>query len=135
MELDGEDELVDLFSDETYIENTGLFIDGVWGTKTTSRLQELLDITVTGVITGQPNSLRGNTLGTGSGWGWTSPSRAKPDDTLLLLQLELSVPTTGFMDLQTINALSQLVGLNKYKLDPELVKAIQTELNKDGFLL
>ena len=128
------EESFDIIEAEAAIDDA-LVVDGVWGVETTKALQAALDLDQSGSIKNQPNSLRGTTRGTGEGWGWTSPAKATPDQTLVKLQLAVNALPTGFMDRQTIHAIAQLVGLDKkHVLDHELVEAVQLALNDNTFL-
>lgn len=121
----------------------GLEVDGMWGSATTRRLQEVLGAPyVDGCISRQPGRWRDRLPGCTSGWGWVGDAGVWPgSQTLRLVQSRIGVAVDGFVGPETING---LIGYYRGAsgatvLDGRLdacsltVKAMQRALNENRF--
>ncbi len=112
-------------------------VDGIWGKATTDALQELFNITKTGVIKNQSSSCKSRLISIDkSVWSFTTFS-ANGDNTIKKLQQLIDVTADGLMGKNTITSLQQLLkknGLYDGSIDglmgKETVKGFQTWINK-----
>ena len=128
--------------DEPEAEDEKLTVDGLWGPKTTLRLQQVIGAPVKdGIISSQNAYWKGDCPGCTDGWAWRD-SGFTGSKTMKKLQKKVGVDQDGLFGEDTINAL-----ISRYmkkgsgakvkdgKIDsPSLtVKAMQKELNKGKF--
>ena len=121
----------------------GLVVDGMWGTATTRRLQEVLNCPYKdGVISRQNPQHRNRLKACTSGWEFSAPYGKKPgSQTISAIQRACGVSADGLIGPSTINALirhfksASGATLEDGKLDAGsiTVKAMQRALNKGQF--
>lgn len=112
--------------------------DGIWGKETTTALQKLFKVTITGVVKEQTEPCRPYLISIQkSYWKFTSKSKSSGDLMIRNLQRILGVPTDGLIGYATITALQNALKKQKYytgvvngKLNKETVKAFQKWINK-----
>jgi hypothetical protein len=118
--------------DDKPIAPVGLVVDGMWGSATTKRLQQVLGTPVDGVVSSQPLVWRASNPGLTTGWNWevVSPQGSR---VISELQGRLSVQRDGKFGENSIRAFQRRMGT---KVDGELwkespaIKELQRRLNK-----
>lgn len=107
--------------------------DGVWGTKTTQRAQEVFGTTVDGIVSRQLSRMRSRMPGCTSGWQWVGASSDKGSALIRAIQKWLKVEVDGHMGPKTIQALQKRMGTpvdGVLSKPSQCIKAFQKYLNE-----
>lgn len=122
--------------------STDIEVDGIWGSATTARLQEVLGAPyVDGVISRQNADWQSISQGCGTGWEWVAGGEEPGSQTIELMQQRIGADPDGFVGPNTWNCLiryfqsasgaTELDGRIDY---PSItVKAMQRALNAGEF--
>ncbi|MGN0165900.1 MAG: lysozyme [Lachnospiraceae bacterium] len=112
---------------------TTLTVDGLWGTNTTKRLQQIFQTTADGIVSNQLMSEKRRNPGLAgqSGWDWkTNPAKGSP--LIAAIQKETGVIQDGWLGKKTIRAMQKWLGTAQDGVisNPSaMVKALQTWCN------
>jgi len=116
-----------------------LKVDGVWGPKTTSALQELLEVTNDSIVAGQ-NSINEKyckAINNSNCWVFVEGGTKKGASVIKAMQKLINTEATGQCDVDTIKAIqTYLKNLKIYQgaingyLNSNTVKALQKYINK-----
>ena len=116
---------------------TALSIDGLWGKKTTAKLQEVLGTPQDGIVSHQSIKYKAKNPGLlSSSWNWETSSRPKGSTMIRALQKKLNVTQDGLFGPITCKALQRYLGTvqDGYISNPsQCVKALQKALNNNKF--
>lgn len=113
-----------------------LTVDGLWGSNTTKRLQQIFGTTVDGIVSNQLASekTRNPGLTNMSGWDWkTKPTSGSP--LIKAIQSKVGVTQDGWLGKKTITAMQKWLGTGQDGIisNPSaVVKALQTWCNSQA---
>lgn len=123
-------------SGDDYVEAEKLNVDGYWGIKTTTRLQEIFGTTVDGEVSNQWACYKEKNPGLDSGWKWVSRPNGRGSQLIKAMQRFSGMPSKevdGEIGSKTIKAFQRKFGcsiVDGYVSAPSnLVKAIQQWAN------
>lgn len=123
-------------SNDAPVENDKLDVDGYWGRKTTTRLQQIFGTTVDGEVSNQWACYKEKNPGLGSGWEWKEKPNGKGSQLIKAMQKNAGMATKerdGEIGPKTIKAFQKWLGcsiVDGYVSAPSnLVKAIQRWAN------
>ena len=129
--------------DEPEVEEPVLEVDGLWGPKTSLRLQQVLGAPFKdGIISRQNKYWKGSCPGCTDGWEWLQSGYGEGSQTIALLQKKTGAKVDGILGEETINKLIAYYmkkGSGAKVLDGKLdyesltVKAMQKALNSGKF--
>jgi len=106
-----------------------LTVDGIWGSATTRRLQQVLGTTIDGVISGQAASNKLAPLLSGWEWKYTTAG----SNAIRALQKKLGITADGHFGPKTAKALAAHYGIisdGRFDSPSKTIKALQAALNK-----
>ena len=113
-----------------------LEVDGKWGKKTTTRLQQIFRTTVDGEISNQPKKYAANNPGLTSGWDWQDKPNGMGSKLIRVMQKWAgmsSFDVNGILDPETIKAIQRKLGTTvdgKVSKPSQMVKALQRWANE-----
>ena len=87
-----------------------LNVDGYWGSATTSKLQEVLGVSVDGTVASQAQSWKAKNPGLTGGWEWVPDNQASGSLVITALQQRLGIDADGLIGAGTILALEKYCG-------------------------
>lgn len=123
-------------TDESVDEN--LAVDGKWGKKTTTKLQQIFGTTVDGVVSNQIAKYKDKNPGLTSGWDWKTKPNGKGSKLIQAMQKWADMPTSeldGEIGDKTIAAIQTKFGTpvdGKVSNPSKMVKALQEWANKQN---
>lgn len=107
-------------------------VDGMWGSDTTKRLQQIFKTTVDGVVSNQYSMYKADNPGLTTGWDWKKkPSGSS--ELIRALQKKVGATVDGHIGPKTIKAMQKLLGTTqdgKVSKPSAMVKALQKWCNK-----
>jgi hypothetical protein len=109
----------------------GLVVDGIWGTSTTRRLQQVLGTPADGIVSSQPRQRKAANPGLTSGWDWTP--NPKGSAVVRALQGRIGAGVDGLVGPATFRALQQHLGTpvdGTVSRPSAMVRALQVRLNE-----
>lgn len=118
--------------DDKPVAPVALVPDGLWGSATTRRLQQVLGTSVDGVVSSQPIVWKGDNPGLTTGWDWVS-GLGNGSRVISELQARLGVQRDGKFGVDSVRAFQNRMGTT---VDGELwkespaIKELQRRLNK-----
>lgn len=112
-----------------------LEVDGLWGSATTARLQQVLGTVSDGVVDSQWSGWRAHNPGLTTGWQWVGDAKGSP--MVRAMQRRLGVEADGLIGPDTIRALQRRMGAGiadgHLDLHSPCVKELQRRLNRGTF--
>lgn len=117
--------------------DSGLKVDGYWGTKTTNSLQKIFKTTVDGVVSHQDKDYESENPGLDSGWDWEeNPSGSSPlikaIQRKLNKEIDAELKEDGYIGPKTIKAIQKWLGCEQDGVfsDPSpCIKKLQQWIN------
>jgi len=113
-----------------------LNVDGYWGSATTSKLQEVLGVSVDGTVASQAQSWKASNPGLASGWQWVPDSSANGCEVIRAVQQKVGAQADGLIGPNTIKAIQGHFGTVQdgcFSDQSSCVMAMQKALNNGSF--
>ena len=113
-----------------------LNVDGYWGSATTSKLQEVLGVSVDGTVASQAQSWKAKNPGLASGWQWVPDGSASGCEVIRAVQQKVGAQADGLIGPNTIKAIQKHFGTTQdgcFSDQSSCVMALQKALNNGTF--